>query len=157
MMDSTKRIFQLTGLGLLAALWLGATGCQSFSTSPASSLTSVTITNRPMADVQAAVARVFAAHLFDNVLSQENQFTFTRPGTSADQMAYGSRTFHRPLTVKVVVTTQSQGADTIIVGCKAWVIESENDPTFREIHTVRSFDKQPYEDLLQEVKTQLGE
>jgi hypothetical protein len=72
-------------------------------------------------------------------------------------MAYGSMTFHRPITVKVVVTTQPQGADTIVVGCNAWIIESENDPVFQEIHPVHSFGKQPYEDLLQEVKTQLGE
>lgn len=157
MMNATKRIFQITGLGLLAALWLGATGCQSFSTSPAGNLTSVTITNRPMADVQAAVAKVFAAHMYYNALSRENEFTFTRAGTSADQMAYGSVTFHRPITVRVVVTTQPQGADTIIVGCNAWVIELENDPTFQEIHPIRSSSKQPYEDLLQEVKAQLGE
>ncbi len=156
-MNASKRNFRISGLCLLAAVWLGATGCQSFSASETKSLTSVTITSRSMADVQAAVTKVFTAHMFDNVLNQENQFTFTRAGTSADQMAYSSMTFNRPITVKVVVTTQPQGADTIIVGCNAWIIESENDPVFQEIHPVHAFGKRPYDDLLQEVKTQLGE
>ena len=52
---------------------------------------------------------------------------------------------------------EGQYRSAVIVGCNAWVIESENDPVFQEIHPVRAFGKRPYEDLLQEVKSQLGE
>jgi hypothetical protein len=155
-MIQAKRFFETVGLCLLAAVWLGATGCKSFNSSPGD-LTSVTITNRPMAEVQAAVTRVFTAHAFANVRSQENQFTFSRVGTSADQIAYGSLTFHRPITVRVVVNTRQPAPDLIEVGCNAWIIEAENDPVYQEIHSVRYFGRGPYEDLLKEVQTQLGE
>jgi hypothetical protein len=155
-MNQAKRFFEIVGLCLLAAVWLGATGCQSFKSSPGD-LTSVTITNRPMTDVQAAVTKVFTQHAFANVLSQENQFTFSRVGTSADQIAYGSLTFHRPITVRVVVNTRQQTPDSIEVGCNAWIIEAENDPVFQEVHPVRYFGRGPYEDLLKEVQTELGQ
>jgi len=155
-MNKSKWNFSLGGLGLLAIVWLGATGCQSFNASPGN-LASVTITNRPMADVAAAVTKVFTAHAFDEVSNRGNSFTFSRAGTSADRMAYGSLTFHRPITVRVVVTTRPQGADSLVVGCNAWIIEAENDPVFQEVHPVRSFGRGPYEDLLKEVQAQLGE
>ena len=156
-MIQAKRVFEIVGLGLLiAVIWLGATGCQSFSSST-DSLTSVTITNRPMADVQATVTKVFTEHAFAEVLSEGNKFTFSRASTSSDQIAYGSHLFQRPVTVRVVVNTRQQAPNSIEVSCNAWVIEAENDPMFQELHPVRYFGRGPYEELLEKVQAELGE
>ena len=146
----------MAGLALLATVWLGAVGCQSFGTAPGD-LASVTITNRPLAEVQAAVTKVFAAHVFAGGSTGPDQFTFHRIGTGTDQVAYGSHLFQRPITVKVVVTTRTQSPEVVVVGCNAWVIEAENDPTFQEIHPVRTLGKRPYEDMLKEIQSQLSQ
>jgi hypothetical protein len=137
---------------LLAAIVLGAAGCQSFGDTSSDSLTSVEILGPPMAAVQTAVTNVFTAHAFTGGLTATNQFTYSRPGTSLDKLAYGSYMFDRPITVKVVVTTRQRTPDLIVVGCKAWIVEAENDPMFQELHPVHSFGKGPYEDLLKEVR-----
>jgi hypothetical protein len=144
-------------LALPAALVIVTTGCQSFDEPATSNLASVTITNRPMADVQAAVTNVFVARQFTGGQSGTNQFTYRRPGSRADNIAYGSYMFDRSVTVKVVVTTQQQAAGEIVVGCNAWLVESENDPVFQENHPVRRFGRGPYEQLLKDIKTQVGE
>jgi len=141
---------------LLAAIGLGAAGCQSFDDSSPGSLASVQIVNQPMAAVQAAVTNVFTAHAFVGGLSATNQFTYSRPGTSLDKLAYGSYLFDRPITVKVIVTARQQTPDLIRLGCQAWVVEADNDPVFQELHPIYSFSKGPYEDLLKEVQAQAG-
>jgi hypothetical protein len=156
-MNKSKRNFVLAGAVLLAAVILGAVGCESFDGSASGSLASVTILNRPMADVQAAVTNVFTAHAFAGGSTGTNQFTFHRAGSSMDMLAYGSYMFQHPISVKVVVTTRQRAPDVIAVGCNAWIIEAENDPVFQEIHPVSSLRKGPYEDLLNEVKTRLGQ
>ena len=139
---------------LLAALALGAAGCQSFDEASPGSLASVQIVNQPMAAVQTAVTNVFTAHAFVGGLTATNQFTYSRPGTSMDKLAYGSYLFDRPISVKVVVTTRQQTPALIVVGCNAWIVEAADDPTFREQHAIHLFGKGPYEDLLKEVRAQ---
>jgi len=141
---------------LLAVIGLGAAGCQSFGDASPGSLTSVQIVNRPMASVRTAVTNVFTAHAFLGGATGTNQFTYSRPGTSLDKLAYGSSLFDQPITVRVVVTARQQTPELIVVGCNAWIVEAENDPVFRELHPVRSFGKGPYEDLLKEVRAQAG-
>jgi len=120
-------------------------------------LAAVTITNRPMADVKTAVTNVFVARMFQGGQSGTNQFTFRRPASSMDNLAYGSYMFEQTVTVKVVVTTRQQTPDVIIVGCNAWLVKAENEPVFQEDHPVRSLGKGPYEELLKEIKKQVGE
>ena len=141
---------------VLAAIGLGVAGCQSFGDGAPGYLTSVQISNRPMAAVQTAVTNVFTGHAFTGGSTGANQFTYSRPGTSLDKLAYGSYLFDRPITVKVVVTTRQQTPAIIVVGCKAWIVEAAGDPVFEELHPVRAFGKEPYEDLLKEIRAQSG-
>lgn len=148
----------LSFLGLGCVLFLLATaGCESFKGASESYLTSVSITNRPMADVNAAVTNVFLGHAFTGGPTATNRFTFKRAGGGVDNLAYGSYLFQHPISVKVEVTTRQSAADTIIVGCNAWVIEAEYDQIFEEVHPVRSFRKGPYAELLGEIKKYLGQ
>ena len=147
----------MAGICLPAAVMLGTAGCQSFEGSPSGDLAAVTITNRPIADVKTAVTNVFVARMFQGGQSGTNQFTYRRAASRMDNLAYGSYMFEHPVTVKVVVTTRQQTPDVIIVGCNAWVVEAENDPVFQENHPVHSLRKGPYEELLKQIKAEVGE
>jgi hypothetical protein len=156
-MKTSRWNWGLAGMGLLAAICLGTSGCQSFNGPPPGNLTSVTITNHPLADVQSAVAGVFATHGFTGGQTGPNEFTYTRLGSRMNDIAYGSSLFQETVTVKVVVTTEPQLPDSIVVGCNAWLVEAEDDPMFADSHKVRSLRKWPYEQLLEDIKAQLGE
>ncbi len=155
--NKLSRVSCLLGMGLmLAVVWL-VSGCQSFNGPAPGNLTSVTITNRSLSDVQTAVVGVFVTHGFSGGRTAADQFTYTRMGSRMNDLAYASAMFNEIVTVKVVVTTSSEANGNIVVGCNAWLIEAANDPVFQDSHQIRQLRKWPYEQLLADVKTQLGE
>jgi hypothetical protein len=147
----------LMAAALVGILGLCATGCQLFNDLKPDYLTSVTITNKPMADVTNTMATVFAAHGFTGGRTGFGEFTYRRPGSQADQIAYGSYMFNETVSVKVQVTVQPMTTNSILLGCNAWLVKAENNPTFAESYKVKSTGKSPYEQLLKDIQTQLGE
>src|SRR5215472_3316102 len=93
-----------TWLLLLVGLYVGATGCRSFKGTAPGYLASVTITNRPMADVANTTMTVFTTHGFTVEQSGPRQFVFRRPGNAMDQIAYGSYVVRQAVTVRTQVT-----------------------------------------------------
>jgi hypothetical protein len=142
---------------LVGLLGLCVTGCQSFNDLPPGNLASVIITNQPMANIANATAAVFATHGFSGGQTGAGQFTYTRLGSRTDNLAYGSYMFDEMVTIKVVVVTKQLTPDSILVGCNAWLVEAENDPVFEDDHKVRQLRKWPYEQLLKDIQTQLGQ
>ena len=142
---------------ILAGLYIGATGCQSFKSSSPDYLTSATITNRPMLDVTNTTVTVFITHGFTGGPTGPGQFIFRRPGSAMDQVAYGSYVVKQAVTVKTQVTVQQMTPDSILIGCNSWLVKSENDPVFEESYPVRAMRKAPYEELLKEIQKQLGQ
>ena len=146
------------GMFLVAALGLGVTGCQSFKAGPPpGALASVTITNRSVADVTQAARAVFAVHGFEEVASGPGQFTFERAGTRMNNLAYGSEMFNEVVTIRVIVTVTPLNLADTAVSCAAWLVEAADDPVFQDDHKVRKLRKWPYEQLLNDIKGQLGE
>ncbi|HTY89383.1 MAG TPA: hypothetical protein VMB80_18180 [Candidatus Acidoferrum sp.] len=47
--------------------------------------------------------------------------------------------------------------NSMLIGCHAWRVKHEHDPTFVESYQVKSMGKSPCEQLLKEIQTQLGE
>ena len=141
----------------LAALWVCATGCQSFNDSTPGYLTSVTITNKPMTDVTNAVAAVFAVRGYTGGRTGSGEYTYRRPGSPADQIAYGSLMFKETVSVKVQVTVQTITTNSILLGCNAWLVKAEDNPTFAESYAIKSMGKSPYEQLLKDIQTRLGQ
>ena len=156
-MKNLTQFLRLAAWGGLTLAVLGATGCQTFNGPPPGNLATVTITNRPMADVANATAAVFATHGFEGGQIGPGQFTYNRLGTRMNNLAYGSYMFEEVVTVKVQVTLQQETSNAILVGCKAWLVEAENDPVFEDDHKVRPIRKWPYEQLLKDIQRQLGE
>ncbi len=152
-MNKTKWNLGISGLALLAVVWLGTTGCQSLKHSTAGNLASTTVTNQPMADVRSAVAGVFATHGYSGGETAPNQFTFTRIGSPINETAYGNGMS----TENVVVTISQQTSNLITLNCNAWLVERRNDPMFQNSPPTRPLPPWPYEQLLKEIKTQLGE
>jgi hypothetical protein len=141
----------------LAALWVCVTGCQMFNTSESGYLTSVTITNKPMADVTNAVATVFAARGYTGGPTSSGDYIYRRQGSTADQIAYGSLMFDETVSVKVKLTVQPLNTNAILLGCNAWLVKAEDNPTFAESYAVKSRGKRPYEELLKDVQKRLGQ
>jgi hypothetical protein len=142
---------------LLVGLYIGATGCRSFKGTAPGYLTSVTITNRLMADVTNATVMVFTTHGFTVEQGGAGQFVFRRPGNAMDQIAYGSYVVRQAVMVKAQVSLKQTTPDSILVGCDAWLVKSENDPTLSESYPVGPMRKGPYEELLENIKKQLNE
>ena len=138
-------------------LWLCATGCQSFNGSAPGYLTSVTVTNRAMTEVTDATMKVMAARGFRGGETGPGEFTYRRVGSDTDQAAYGSYFFKETVYAKVQLNCQQLTPGSIRIGCNAWLIKNENDPTLEESHKVRSLGKSPYEELLKDIKAQLGQ
>ena len=145
------------GLCLLVCVGLCATGCQSFNGSSSDNLTSVIISGKPAADVTSAIQTVFTNHGFTGGQTGAGQFTYERPGSEADNLAYGNYMFHQQVTVRVVVTLDQTDASSMLLACNAWLVVAEGDMTAQDTHKVGQLEKHPYEQLLQEVKTRLGE
>ena len=143
--------------GLLLAVLLGNTGCRTVKGAPPGSLAAVTITNRSMTDVELAIVTVFFSNGYTGGASAAETYTFTKSGGEREKLAYGSSMFDHPLLVKVEVTTVQPDTNTVIVACKAWVIEAQNEMVFEETHPVHWLGRVPYEDLLKAVKTRLGQ
>jgi hypothetical protein len=43
----------------------------------------------------------------------------------------------------------------VVVACKAWIIEAQNDVVFEDTHPVRWFGRVPYVELMDAVKARL--
>lgn len=132
-------------------------GCQSFTSTPSGTLTSVTITNQTVSAVMQATSAVFANHGFEGGQTGPGQFTFHRPGTRSNNLAYGNAMFDEVVTLRVVVLVQRLDPQKIFVGSNAWLIEAADDPVFEDSHQVRKLRKWPYEQLLDDIKTQFGQ
>ena len=140
----------------LAALWLCATGCQSFKDSSPGYLASVTIANHSTAEITNAMTTVFIVNGFNGGKTGTNEFTYRRPGSTADQIAYGSYLFKEPVSVKVQVTLQQLTTNWVRLGCNAWRVKAEGDPTFAESYKIGTMGKGPYEEMLKDIQTRLG-
>jgi hypothetical protein len=147
----------IPGAVVLAALGVCVAGCQMFNPTEPGYLTSITLTNKPMTDVTHAVAAVFGAHGFTGGPTGAGEFTYRRPGSTADQIAYGSLMFDEKVSVKVQLTVQPTATNTIHLGCNAWLVKAEDNPTFAESYRVKSRGKLPYEQLLKDIQTRLGQ
>jgi hypothetical protein len=146
-----------TGPVVLGSLWLCACGCQSVNGPPPDNAASITITNQPMTDVTQAVAGVFASHGFEGGQTGPGLFVYHRLGTRINNLGYGNYTFEEMDTVRVRVNLAQVTPDTILVGCQAWLAEGDNDPTFGDGPMIRPIRKWPYNQVLQDIRTQLGE
>jgi hypothetical protein len=142
---------------LLAGVWLAASGCQTYSGPPEKNIANVTIFNRMPDEVQKAVTKVFISHSFKSGLAAGGDLEFTRNGSGLDKLIYGSYVFTDTVTVKAMVMTRLQPDNSVVVTCSAWMFAREDDPVFEGELQMRPLRKGPYQQLLNEVKKQLGE
>jgi len=148
------RCFLLCVLSLAGLL---VTGCQSFNSPPPGNLASVTVTNKSLDEISQATRAVFAVHGFDGSQTSPSQFNYERAGTRANNLAYGSYIFNEAVTIRVQVNLTPLDAASTRIGCNAWLVEDANDSVFQDDHKVRQLRKWPYDDLLKDIKAQLGQ
>jgi hypothetical protein len=151
-------VFRKVAIMVLApACLLAAAGCQSFNRPPTNNLSSITITDRTLPQIAGAIQEVFATHYFTGGPTDPYHFTFQRPGTRANNLAYGSVMFDESVTVRVDVAIQPGEGAGMLVTCNAWLVEDEGDPVFEDPHKVRLLRKWPYAELMRDIRKQLGE
>ena len=145
------------GVFFLAGLGLGATGCQSsFDKGPAqTALTSITVNDQTRSQIFTVTRQVFLAHGFTETVKKNDQLTFERPGTTADNLAYGSLLFDQKVNIRAVVTTTSVNPNQTLVGCNAWLCQAGGDAFLNDEHKVGPLRKGPYEELMKEIQMQL--
>jgi hypothetical protein len=131
------------------------TGCQTGTKT--GTLASVTITNQPMPAITQAVDAVFVSHGYSGGRIGPGQFAYHRTGTRSDNVAYNNYTFDEIVTIRVVVLINKIDAGSPLVDCDAWLIEGADDPVFGDSHQVRHLRKWPYQQLLRDIQTQLGQ
>lgn len=147
-------IFKLTGIALLLGIFAAGTGCQTQDGAVAGPLASVMITNQTLASVQSAVADVFAENGFLGGQSGANEFTYTRIGANPAGVANSVNDTAR---VKAVVTTSQAANGNITVACNAWLLDSGLSPAFQNRRQTQAIRKWPYQQMLNEVKSDLGQ
>jgi hypothetical protein len=144
-------LFALTGV-LAVGLF---TGCQTDTKT--GTLASVVITNQPMSAITQAVDAVFVSHGYSGGRIGPGQFAYHRTGTRSDNVAYNNYTFDEIVTIRVVVVINKIDAGSTLVGCDAWLVEGADDPVFGDNPQIRKLRKWPYQQLLRDIQTQLGQ
>jgi hypothetical protein len=155
-MKTYKSTFRTTAAILVLTAALAAAGCKSVTAPTPANLALLTFTNRPMAEVQAAVSAGFAEHGFSGGQDGPNHFTYSRPGTRLTELGTDASPFPETVSVTVVVTT-TQTANTIYVGFNALLLETADTPMFMEPYTSRQLRKWPYDQLLKDIQAQMGQ
>ena len=153
-MNKTLRNPRGWRLCLLGLLWLTASGCQTYQGPPEENLAVVTVANRTLAEVQAAVIKVFTAHGFSGGASDSTTLEFFCKGGRMDRMIYGSYLFTDTVSRKVAVTMRAQPNGDVVLTGSAWIVEAEENPVFTDDRQVHPLRKGPYQKMLEEAKEQ---
>jgi len=149
-----KTVLILLAGGLLLLL---GNGCLSIGSDPSRNLASVTITNQPDQAIVQATTNVFARHGFTAGAAGSDQLIFRRPGTLADNLAYGNALFDEKVSLQVVVKLSHVDTHATRLGCSAELVQEANDSFLEDTHPIHLLRKAPYEALLREIKRQLGQ
>jgi hypothetical protein len=115
----------------------------------------VTIYNQPTDRIEEATTAVFVMNGYRTTATTPNQITFERPGSTDDNVAYGSLMFNRKVTERVTVTMRPAGGETTVLSCNAMIVENPGDPIGEDTHKIGSSRKEAYEHLLNSVRARL--
>jgi len=125
---------------------------RGFSAGP---LASVTIYDQPPERIEEATTAVFVMNGYRTTVSGPNRLTFERPGSTDDNVAYGSLMFNRKVTERVTVSIRPSGEGTTVLSCNAMIVENPGDPMGEDTHKIGSNHKEDYERLLNSVRARL--
>ena len=131
------------------------TGCQTGTKT--GTLASVVITNQPESAIAQAIDAVFVSHGYSGGRIGLGQYSYHRTGTRADNVTYHEFTFDEIVTIRVVVVINKINAGSTLVGCDAWLVEGMDNSGFGGSREIREVRPEPYEQLLLDVQTQLGQ
>ena len=136
-------------------LLLCASGCSIFSGFSSGPLASVTILNQTPEKIEEATTAVFVMNGYRTVSAGTSQLTFERPGSTDDNVAYGSLMFSRRVTERVLVSMRPAGEGSTILSCNAILVENPGDSLGEDTHKIGSNRKEPYERMLSSIRARL--
>jgi hypothetical protein len=120
-------------------------------------LASVVITNQPESAIAQAIDTVFVSHGYSGGRIGPGQYSYHRTGTRSDNVAHNDFTFDEIVTIRVVVVINKINANSTLVGCDAWLVEGMDNSGFGGGREIRDVRPRPYQQLLLDVQTQLGQ
>ena len=136
-------------------LILVATGCQRLGKNTPNQVATVIVPNQSMGKVAAATEVVFIRHNYQGGRTGPAQYTYQRLGSSMDAVVYGEW-IDRKVAVRVVVTLNEVGTNSVRVACDARMVSAPGDTVFEESFKVRGSDKQEIEAIVAEIAAQAG-
>lgn len=134
---------------VIAGLLTG--GCQSTPPSPSTRMAWITITNRTVAEVEAATQEVFERHSFQGGRTEPGHFKFEKPGSRWDQFTYGGW-IDPNVWRRVMVTVKPLDERTVLVDCDAYLVRFHGDYRFEEVQKLGRRHRRPFQDLLDEIQ-----
>lgn len=108
-----------------------------------------------MLEIRRATVEVFERHHYiktGDTVSPD--FTFEKPGTTMNTFVYGG--WIGTVWVRVKVYIDPQGGPVFLLRCDPFMVGDHGDPFMEEEHRLTKMKRGPYQELLQEVKMELG-
>ena len=131
------------------------TGCQT--PTKTGTLASVVVTNQPISAITQAVDAVFVSHGYSGGRIGPGQYSYHRIATQSDNVISNAGSFDSIVTVRVIVVINQIDAGSTLVGCDAWLIKGANDSPFAGGREIREVRPGPYQQMLRDIQTQLGQ
>ena len=143
-------------LALAGALAMALfTGCQTGTKT--GTLASVIITNQPMSAITQAVDAVFVSHGYSGGRIGPGQYAYHRIATRSDNVTASAGSFDSIVTIRVIVVINPIDAGSTLVGCDAWLVKGAIDSAFGGGSEIRDVRSGPYQQMLRDIQTQLGQ
>ena len=141
------------GVSPLALLLSGLlfVGCKSAPSTGSSWMASVVIPETTSSQIRVTAVEVFQIHGYQVKSMTTSEVVFEKPGSSMENMLYG--TLSSGVWTRVKVRVRDHGLDARLLECNAYRVENHDD---RALETERKLYKSgPYQKLLEEVKSRL--
>lgn len=145
--------------GLTLAIALILTGCQSphGQNAGSSSLASVMIKNKSAEEIQKATTEVFLEDSYRLAGVSGNMMVFEKPGSRANELAYGGILAQQPVTIRIKVVMEVLSPTTDLLKLDAFMVTNAGDSFYAEEIPVHKPRKAPYQAYLNQIKRRLGE
>jgi hypothetical protein len=126
-------------------------GCRTTDQADSGDMASVTISGRSDAEIQQAVAKVFAA----NEYHQVNRLTFEKQGTGWDKVNYGGWS-PNPVWIRMKINITSTEPGQSILACDAYAVVDRNQASMEEEKKLSVAYRSECKNILDQTKARLG-
>lgn len=141
-------------MSLLALVTLAGWGCKSTGGSSHGDAAWVEVRGRSADDIREATADVFRKAGWLATSATASELVFDRQGSTMSTVLYGGW-MDGPVWYRAKVTLTERSGEVWLLRCRGFRLEDRGDSFFERAKELRS--RKPYQELLDQVKAQLGQ